>query len=117
MGVVNSDYWSPIQLKADFGHEIRLFSKTLNKKFSHANSGYTTDWSNWASGLDSLKSQMSSTANSTATTTLPSHYDPLSMSGYQVSYIRNAQLGSRLPLITLLVATCSWTQSLYGNVY
>jgi len=55
--------------------------------FSHANSGYTADWSNWASGLDTLRSQMSTTVangvNSSTASSLPSHYDPLSMSGYQ----------------------------------
>ena len=67
-----------LQIPVFSGTIVVINSKSKIPPFSHTTPSGYPDWSNWATGLDNLKSTMNTTSTSTI-----SPYDPLSINGYQ----------------------------------
>jgi len=84
MGAISSSSYpvssTPLELnQAVSSHSAYTTQSTPNSSlFSHTTPSGYPDWSNWATGLDNLKSTMNTTSSSTI-----SPYDPLSINGYQ----------------------------------
>jgi hypothetical protein len=105
---------TPLELnQAVSSHSAYTTQSTPNSSlFSHTTPSGYPDWSNWATGLDNLKSTMNTTSSSTI-----SPYDPLSINGYQqmmTSMSNTASTGLNLnmqnPYSALYGSTADYSQ-------